>query len=64
MTGDNAPVRIQEEITLYAVFNSLGLSTGLPTAAELDQLKNVTPKKRRALPAPAAPETTAMERAG
>lgn len=63
MTGDNAPVRIQEEITLYAVFNSLGLSTGLPTAAELDQLKNVTPKKRRALPAPAAPETTAMERA-
>jgi len=65
MTGDDAPIRIQEEITLFAVFNSLGLSTGLPSADELEQLKNVTPKKRKALPpADAAPATTAMERAG
>lgn len=65
MTGDNAPIRIQEEITLFAVFNSLGLSTGLPSATEIETLKNVTPRKQKALASGgSAPATTAMERAG
>lgn len=65
MTGDNAPVRVEGELTLGAIFKSLGLSTGLPSAAEVRQIKNVTPKR---LPAPAveaqlAPTMTAMEAA-
>ncbi len=63
MTGDNAPVRVEGEITLFAVFNAMGLSTGLPSPSEVKALKQavpVGPAKTRE----AAPATTAMERAG
>lgn len=65
MTGDNAPVRVQGEITLHTVFESLGLSTGLPDEAEVRQIKNVTPKKRGLMAAVdqvlGVPQRTAME---
>ena len=38
MTGDNAPVRVEGEITLFAVFQSLTRSTGLPTSAEVKEM--------------------------
>lgn len=71
MTGDNAPVRVQGEIALFEVFQSMGLSTGLPTT---DEIKRVRAAKRvvalpaptdvEATPVPDQPLTTAMERVG
>lgn len=62
MTGDNAPVRVEGELTLGAVFIALGLSTGLPNEAEVRQIKNITPKKRAPVEL-GAPMQTAMEAA-
>jgi hypothetical protein len=43
MTGDNAPVRIEGEITLHTIFNSLGGTTGLPSPHEVIEIQTVTP---------------------
>lgn len=59
MTGDNAPVRIEGEITLHAIFTALTPATTLPTAMEIALLK---PAEIVQLPEP-LPEKTAMERA-
>lgn len=64
MTGDNAPVRIEGEITLFGIFKSLDLSTGLPTPAEVRALKPAVPTEPPKTREPAAPASTAMERAG
>lgn len=53
MTGDAAPVRIEGEITLHAVFLGLKQTTGLPGVDEIKRVKQATPAL-----------TTAMERAG
>ena len=55
MTGDAAPVRIEGEITLHAVFLALKATTGLPDGAEIKRMKHAEPAQAL---------TTAMERAG
>lgn len=64
MTGDNAPVRIEGEITLHAIFSALLPSTGLPSAEEKRMLKIAHPVGAPKTRDHEAPATTAMERAG
>lgn len=59
MTGDNAPVRVQGEIVLHTIFESLGLSTGLPSAEERRRIRTV-----HAVEPKDAPMTMALERVG
>lgn len=59
MTGDDAPVRIEGEITLHAIFQALRPATALPSTDEIQQLKPAVP-----VPPDEPPLTTAMERVG
>lgn len=64
MTGDDAPVRVEGEITLFSIFNGMALSTGLPTPNEVKQLKQAVPAGAPKTREDRAPATTAMERTG
>lgn len=57
MTGDDAPVRIEGEITLHAIFQALRPATSLPAVDEVEQMKLAEPD-------PVENLKTAMERAG
>jgi len=65
MTGDNAPVRIEGEITLHAIFTALRRTTGLLAAGEAKAIEGWP--DRTALPPVGGPGeeelTPAMERA-
>lgn len=63
MTGDNAPVRIEGEITLHAIFTALKPSTGLPSADEIKTVRSADPVIQLKPAAAGVPATTAMERA-
>jgi hypothetical protein len=43
MTGDNAPVRVEGEITLHSIFSALAGSTGLPSAQEAIEVETYDP---------------------
>ena len=40
MTGDDAPVRIEGEITLNAIFQALTTTTGIPDAIEAEIIED------------------------
>lgn len=52
MTGDNAPVRVQEEITLFTIFTGMAKTTGLPGANEIVVIEET---QQPALPAGTVP---------
>lgn len=65
MTGDHKPVRVEGEITLHGIFATLlADTTGLPSPAEVKQLKQAQPVAAPRTRENEAPATTAMERAG
>lgn len=43
MTGDNAPVRVEGEITLHTIFQALASSTGLPSEQEVLEAETYDP---------------------
>lgn len=55
MTGDNAPVRVEGEITLGLIFRSLAHTTGIPAPQEVHEIGEA--KDVPALPAAPVPET-------
>jgi hypothetical protein len=63
MTGDNAPVRVEGEITLHAVLTAMAGTTGLPGQDELVALGAPTPKAKlvRGKTAPAKPAGRVVE---
>lgn len=63
MTGDERPVRVEGEITLYTIFQSMQGPVGLPSGDEIDQLKEATPVRPRRRLKKDDVGQTAMERA-
>lgn len=63
MTGDNAPVRVEGEITLHAVLTAMAGTTGLPGDDEIVALGAPRPKAKvvRGKTAPAKPAGRVVE---